>query len=202
MAQRTSRWWLVRAWQQSRSFSVFVLILILGQAWAARDGVIRFPFVHWWMYAQPFPVPDSIDLVWLATPEGPLDPSALGGWQARHAVIGLLENQLPRFAGEGYGDAAAQAWMTQRVGPAMDRYLPAQAAGQWQARILPPTPDSAAWTAWLTRLTAAQLPAKTRIWPTTYRVHLQPESANRWAPVEMASSYFFAPQRSTHTPVP
>lgn len=131
-------WYLVRLWRASTPLTVVVVLLVLAQAWCAKDGVIRFPFVHWWMYSAPFHAPDSVVLRGYRfgqpdtienTPHADCSPPL----KARES----LELALARASGEGYGDRPAQAWMNGTMGRLLEEALGSERASAWKLRINP-----------------------------------------------------------------
>jgi hypothetical protein len=167
------RWYLVRLWRASPAAALLAAALIAGQARCTADGVIRFPFVHWWMYSAPFTPPDSVRVL-TYVPRGGEGPAPRLALKRRE----LLELQATRAAGEGHGDAAARAWMAGNAGRALAALGPA--ADRWRVRILPDPPPEA-FAAWARRAETAWLPEGWTLEPLDTVLHRQPASG-RYAP--------------------
>ncbi len=159
---------LVRAFRTCPALALGFVLFCGGQLWSASDGVIRFPFVHWWMYGGEFLLPEHSTVHWVSSDSIPLDPALLGGRLPRYKTIGLLENQMAMRSKEGYGQIAAEEWIKGKAGEWMGDWLPERSYEKVSARIVPMEPDSLAWQAWLDRVAHHQLPEGQCVTPAIY----------------------------------
>jgi hypothetical protein len=118
--------------------ALIAVLLLLGQAWSARDGVIRFPFVHWWMYSGPFDAPDRVVLHGYAVRGdavgGKADPGLdTAPLKARES----LDLALDRHAQGGHQSAGSVQWIEARWMPLLYRCFSPVRAEAWRQRMVP-----------------------------------------------------------------
>ncbi len=127
------------------------------------DGVIRFPFVHWWMYGGTFDLPQEVRTHWILVDGAPLDPNELGGWLPRYKTIGLLENQLALHANTGYGQAQSVEWLNNTIDPYVLKHLPTAIRSIIIERVFNQPLEEREWQSWLTQLMQRELPSASSI---------------------------------------